>query len=120
MRICRGEYGTDLGAKEKSTVINLVVDQFYAKRVASDNEALPADIPDSQAKHAIQMIENIRPPLLVPMHDYLCVTGRAERMSKRLQLVLQLQEVVYFTVKDYPDGLFLIRHRLMTTREIYN
>jgi hypothetical protein len=41
-------------------------------------------------------------------------------MSCRFQFTLQFREVVNLTIKDYPNGFFLVGHRLMSATKIYD
>ena len=48
-----------------------VIDQLNTHRVTRHDQALVRNIPDGEAKHSIEMIEDISAPLFVAVNDHL-------------------------------------------------
>ena len=75
-------------------------------------------IPNGQAKHAVEMIEDICAPLFVAVDDYFRVGIRPKLMALALQFGSQFFVIVNLAVEDYPHGFLCVGHRLMAAGEI--
>src|SRR5690606_15038542 len=93
-----GQHGAQLRAEEDRARVDLVVDELDARGVARESEPPLALIPERDAEHPVQMIEDIEPPLLVAVDDDFRIRARLEYMPETLELAAQLREVVDLAV----------------------
>src|SRR5262245_43190043 len=114
----RCDDGSHLRAEPDGAAANRVVNQLDAHGVARQDEASPACIPEGDAEHAVETIEDVGAPLLVAVNDGLGVGLRPELVSAALELGAQLLEVVDLTVEDDPDGLLGVGHWLMAAGQV--
>jgi len=70
-------------------------------------------IPDSEGKHAAQVLDAIAPILLVQMDNGFGVGGGAIAVPTPLQVSPQVQVVVDFAIVGDPDCAILVAHRLV-------
>src|SRR5207302_5548857 len=70
-------------------------------------------IPRRERKNAVQFSDEIDPPFLVAVKQDLGVRPRSKLMARRQQIFAELRKVVNLAIEDNPDGLVLVRHRLM-------
>ncbi len=77
-----------------------------------------ACIPNRQAEHAVEMVQHVVAPLLVPVDDHFRVGAGLEDVAERLELPAQLLEVVDLAVEHDPHRSLGVSHRLMTARKI--
>src|SRR5205823_13304470 len=75
-------------------------------------------VPDGQSEHAVQMIEHLIAPLLIPVDDDLRIASGSEDVPICFQLSPELLKIVDFTIEDDPNGFFLVRHGLVAARKI--
>ena len=84
----------------------------------AEDKPLASLIPDGEAEHTVEMIEDIGAPLLVPMYDHFSIASRAKGVTKPFELTAKLGEIIDFTIKDDPNGFLLIRHGLMAALKV--
>ena len=65
----RRQHRAQLGAEAHRTVVDAIVDELDPGRVAGDDQTLAAFVPDREAKHAVEPIEDLGSPLLVAVDD---------------------------------------------------
>src|SRR6266513_2018051 len=75
-------------------------------------------VPDGQSEHAVQMIEHLIAPLLIPVDDDLRIASGSEDVPICFQLSPELLKIVDFTIEDDPNGFFLVRHGLVAARKV--
>ena len=95
-----------------------VVERLDAHAVAREDEPAQAAVPEGDPEHAAQMAHELRPVLLVEVHDRLRIAVRAEAMPPRLEPRAQLAEVVDLAVEDGADRAVLVRDRLMAALDV--
>jgi len=66
------------------------------------------------------MVEHIIAPLLITVDDDFSIRSGTENVAISFQLLLQLRIIIDLAVKDNPDRLFPIGHRLVPALEINN
>src|SRR4030095_3766883 len=102
----------------KPSIGNPVIDQLDTHSVTRYDQALVKHIPNTEAKHTVEMIEDICAPLFVAVDDYFRVGIRSKLMALTLQFPSQFFVIVNLAVEDYPHGFLCVRHRLMTAGEV--
>src|SRR5262249_26471313 len=110
--------GPHFGAEPNAVAVDTVIDELDSKRVARDDEALLANIPDGEPEHAVEAIQNVVTPLLVTVDDDFGVAVGAKLVAVAQQFALEFGEIVNLAVEDDPDRAFAIRHRLMAAGKI--
>ena len=107
-----------LGTETQTIAVDSVIEQLDAKRITGEYQPAQSNVPNCQAKHAIDVVQHLIAPLFVSVQDYLSVGISAKHMAIALQLTLKLLEVIDLAVENHPYRLFLVRHRLVTARKI--
>ena len=92
-----------LGGKAHATVVDRVIDKFDTEPVSCQQKAATWSVPDCQAKHSIQTVENILTPLLVAMDNHFGVATCQKSVSKRFEIVAEFGKIVNLAVEDDPD-----------------
>src|SRR5262249_61421248 len=95
-----------------------VVDGFDAEGISRDDEPTLLAVPDRQAEHFIQAVQDAVTPFLVSVDDDLGVRARPEGVTARFELCSNLTEVIDLTVENHPDMLLQVAHRLMSGGEV--
>ena len=104
-----------LRCKSESSVREFgVVKRLHAKTVPGEKQALFLSVPDGKRPHSVKAVHAFFLPLAVRRHDHFRVTVAAERVSLVLQLLPDLDKIVYLTVKRHPVALIGVGHRLTT------
>ena len=114
----RGQHRAQLGAEDDRAVVDAVVDELDAGRIARQHEAARAFVPDRQAEHAVQVVEHRAAPLLVAVDDDLGVGARAELVAQPFEFAPQLGEVVDLAVEHDPHRLLHVGHRLVAAGQV--
>src|SRR5262249_35581792 len=96
--------GPHLRSEPDGAAVDRVVDELDAHRAASAPQPLSRHIPDRHPEHAVETVEDVRPPLLVAVDDDLGVGLGPEPVATALQLAPELLEVVDLAVEDDPHG----------------
>jgi hypothetical protein len=71
------------------------------RAVPREQQASFALVPEGQREHAPQLVENVRTPLLVEVHDYFDVGSSAEAVAAAFERGPQLGSVVDLPVADH-------------------
>src|SRR6267378_1478487 len=116
MRRCKN--CTNLRAKGHTTSLDPVINQLDPERVPGEHQPASPAIPYRQTEHAVEMIEYLIAPLLIPVDDDFRIGSGAEDVPICFQLAPELKKIVDLAIEDHPDGLFLVRHGLVATRKI--
>ena len=95
--------GPHLGAEIQTPVFHSVVQQLDAHRVAGKEHPLAPYVPDRQAKHAVQPVQNFVAPLLISVDNDFCVRFRRENVSVAFQFFLQFGKVIDLAIENNPD-----------------
>ena len=64
------------------------------------------------------MVQGVRAPLFVTVHDHFGIGLGAELMTFRLEFRAQFRIIVNLAVEDDPDRFLEIRHRLMSPGQV--
>ena len=97
----------------------MAIDQrLLAQPIAGQDQLPPLGVPDGQGEHAVEMLEEVRPLVLVEVDDHFGVAVRAEAMAGAFQPPAQLAEVVDFAVEDDPDRAVFVRQRLLPAGQV--
>src|SRR5947208_3059302 len=83
------EHRADLRAKCQLPISKPIIDQLDTHGVTRHDQALLTHIPNGQAEHAVEMIEDICAPLFVAVDDYFRVGIRSKLMAFALQFASQ-------------------------------
>ena len=110
--------GFEFAAEQESTDRFGVEERFLANPVAGEEGPTAARIPDAEGEHAGKAVDAIVPVFLVEMEDHFGVGVGAEPMAGGLEAGTQVEGVVDLSVEDDPDGVVLVRHRLLATGEV--
>ena len=95
-----------------------IIDEFNAHGVARHHQPFLSHIPDSESEHAVEMIEDISPPLPIAVHNYLGVTVGPKTISQLFKFHSQFFEIVDFAIENDPDCLFGVGHWLMASGKV--
>ena len=101
-------------------VRHAIINQLNAHGIAGDDQPLSVNVPDSQSEHAIEMIEDLFPPLLITMDNHFRVGARPEDVSSLFEFRTQFLEVINLAVQDDPYLLLRVGHRLVPAGQIDN
>ena len=116
----------DLAARERTELrrerelagVVAVVERLDPVAVAREHEPARPGVPDRDGEHAAQAARELRPVLLVEVHEHLRVGMGAERVPLALELAPQLGVVVDLAVLDDDAGAVLVRDRLVAAGEV--
>ena len=97
------EQRLDLDANRKRAVDDRVVEGLDAEPIAGAKQLLALPIPNGEREHAVEVVQRLGTPMGVRCEQHLRVAGRPELVAERLQLRLQLQEVVDLSVVGDPQ-----------------
>src|SRR5208282_2322724 len=77
-------------------------------------------VPDRQAEHSVQAVENLIAPLLIAEDNHFRVAARSEDVPEIFEFETQLGKVIDFAVENHADRFLRIRHRLVAALDIDN
>ena len=72
----------------------------------------------SASEHALELIHEVQPEVLVKMGDHLGIAPGAEAMPRALEPLAQRPVIVDLAVADHADRAVLVRERLPTVRDV--
>ncbi len=114
----RGEDRLDLGAAVEPLAHASPEHRLLAQVVSRDQEAPTPPVPDGEGEHAPQLANQLRPVLLVEVHQDLGVAAGPESMTAGQQPLPQWLIVVDLAVQDDPERFVLVGNRLPSPREV--
>src|SRR5262249_41689039 len=79
-----------------------------------EHQPLRARVPQGEPEHALELVDEIEPALLVQMRDHLGVAARPETMARALETLAQRAVVVDLPVADDQHVAAFVRERLRT------
>ena len=119
--ITGGPYRLDLGREDKTPGLVAIVEGLDAEAISRSKELVVPAVVDDKSPHPVEALEAGRTPFEIAVQKHLAVARRAEDMAARLQLMLELDEVVDLSVEDDGERPIGGAHRLMARRrEIQN
>ena len=95
-----------------------VVEGLDPEAVPPEHQAASARVPQRQGEHAAQGLYEVRPAILVEVHEHLRVAAGGEAVAAALQLGSQLSVVVDLPVLDDLDAAILVADRLVAAVEV--
>ena len=95
-----------------------MVQRLLPHPVAREHEALGTRIPQRQPEHAVELIHEVQPQLLVEMGDHLGIAPGPEAMPARSSRSRSAPVIVDLAVADHADRAVLVRERLPTVRDV--
>src|SRR2546430_10692561 len=90
-----------------------VINRLNAIAVADQMQRPSPGGPERERKNSVEFFDEIDPPFLVAVQQDLGVCPRSKLMARRQQIFSELRKVVNLAIENNPDGLVLVRHRLM-------
>ena len=88
-------------------------------RSRASTSCLAARVPQGKGELSFQVLEEVKPVLLIEVQDHLDVAGCPEAVSAFFQVCLDLLVIEDLTVGADMDCRVFIGHRLRTCGEIY-
>src|SRR5262249_55511572 len=107
-----------LRGKEQSGGRAGIVQGLLAHPVAGEHQPLRARVPQGEPEHALELVDEIEPALLVEMRDHLGVAARPEAMARALETLAQRAVVVDLPVADDQHVAALVRERLRAVLDV--
>src|SRR5437899_2496671 len=114
------EKGLDFRAKQKTSLVERIVQRLFAEAIACQQQTLAVFIPQPESKHSPKMVNTIRTVVLIEVHDHLSVTVCIELVTASFQLVSEFGEIVDFAIENDPDAAIFVVDGLMPGRQIDN
>ena len=96
------------------------VERLLAGAVAGRHERPGAPVPQRKREHPAKARKQVHAPLLVAVDQDLDVRARSELVAERLELLLQVGEVVDLAVGDELDLTGLVGERLLPAGEVHD
>ena len=106
--------GLELRGKDKIPVLCPVIERLLADAVAHQQQLLTSVVVQRNGEHAVQPAHTFRSPLQIRSQNDFRIAAAAEGIVR--QLLLQLQEVVDFSVEDNRNQPVRCRHGLVSQR----
>ncbi len=94
------QQGFDFRGKEQHPANHGVIERLDAEWIPSTEERLLRLIPQSECKHAPELIDAVWTPLAIRMQNHLGIGVRREQVGA--QLCFQLEKIIDFTVVGDP------------------
>src|ERR1700674_901567 len=113
-----GENGLDFRPEQKALGAETIIKWLDAQPIAGDEQALLPRVPNSEGKHAPQMVDAVLSVLFIEVNDGFGVTVGAIPMAACNQLLAQSQVVVDFTVECDPERTILVAEWLVSGRKV--
>ena len=89
---------------------------FMAQVLLVQDQALSARVPDGDAEHAVEPVEDVGAPLLVAVDDHFGVAVGIELVTTAFELPAKFGEVIDLTVVSNPHTAVFIAHRHVAIR----
>src|ERR1039458_6951595 len=106
------QQGFDLGAEHELRWRGPVIQGLLAQTIAREEQRLAARIPNRRGEHAIELVDALKPRLLIEVQEGLDVAVCAEAVASLLQVPTQILVVIDLPVAHEPKRTVLVRHRL--------
>ena len=110
--------GLEFAPEQESADRFGVEERFLANPVSGEERPSTTRIPDAEREHAGKAVDAIVTVFLVEMEDHFGVRVGSEPVPGGLEAGTQVEGVVNLPVEDDPDGVVLVRHRLLATGEV--
>src|SRR5712691_8060105 len=110
----------DLGAKDQSLSISVVIQRLLAKPITCCQETVAISVPNGEGEHAAQVLDTLITVLLIGVNDSLSITTCGKVMTMTLQFFPQLPVVIDFAIEDNHDALIFIKNGLMAASQVNN
>src|SRR5262249_9527191 len=107
-----------LGGEEQSSGRAGVVQRLLAHPVAGEHQTLRGCVPQGEPEHALELVDELEPVLLVEMRDHLGVAAGPETMARAREALAQRAVVVDLPVADDQHVAALVRARLRTALDV--
>jgi hypothetical protein len=112
------QQGFDFRAEHQPIALLGDVQRLDADAIARQQQP-PADaVPQRKREHAAQVVDAVRPVLLIQVQDGLAVGARAVGVAARFQARPVLGMVIDLSVEDEPQAAILVAHRLIARDEV--
>jgi len=108
------------GGKEKFTTIVGVVEWFDAERIASEDEAFFAGVPDGEGEHAVEPRQTVGPVFSPSLEENFRIGLGAEGGSTSFEIATELEVVVNLSIKNDVPASICGGHGLGSAGEIEN
>src|SRR5262249_11783020 len=116
-----GENRLRLAGKDEAVVRQHVVERLDPERISSEEERVRALVPDRNGEHALEAVEEVGPPLAIPVDDDFGVrVVGAELVALGRELLPKRAEVVDLAVEDDVHQAVGRRHRLLPVDQVQN
>src|SRR5262249_50787584 len=117
-RDARGEQRLHLGGEVKDTVTLRIIERFDPESVARGEERLIGLVPEHERELAAQLVQALRPELLVEAQGDFAVRSGAQPVALLLELALDALVVVELAIDHDVQALVLIGDRLITGDQV--
>src|SRR6476620_3037822 len=108
----------DFGAEEQCATVVSIVQRLNAQPVTRDEQSFSRSVPDGKGEHSTQVLDTLRPILLIQVDDAFGVAVGTIAMTAHFKILAQVLMVVDFAVEDDPDAAKFITERLVASLNI--